>query len=52
MLTITVGYDPSLQSLKAAHNLLNNSVVNLSEVALPFLDEYLLKMIGILVAQR
>eukprot|EP00596_Hydrurales_sp_CCMP1899_P001807 CAMPEP_0119047308 /NCGR_PEP_ID=MMETSP1177-20130426/52394_1 /TAXON_ID=2985 /ORGANISM="Ochromonas sp, Strain CCMP1899" /LENGTH=107 /DNA_ID=CAMNT_0007021741 /DNA_START=141 /DNA_END=461 /DNA_ORIENTATION=+ len=42
----SLGYDAANLSLKAAH-----SILNVPEVVYPFLDEYLLKMIGILVNQ-
>ena len=43
---VLVGWDSSVDSLKAA-----SSILNYPEV-IPFLDEYLLRMITILVSQR
>jgi hypothetical protein len=43
---IPVGWDASVESLRAAFSILNYPEV------IPFLDEYLLKMITILVSQR
>jgi hypothetical protein len=46
MLINAVGWDASVESLKAAR-----SIRSYPEV-IPFLDEYLLRMISILVSQR